>query len=288
MGPSSRAARSALLASLALTLSGALAQPAAAATATKADDGQTLRCTISGTPGDDVLRGTAGDDVICGGRGDDAIDGRGGDDILIGGAGDDVLKGGAGHDALRGGAGHDALHGGAGRDTLHGGAGRNTYHGGAGRDVHVRERGDKVLRSGGDDVVRSGPLRGILPIRFYMTTTGFPGGTNLRVEYLGGNCTKDELRLGPITLPGDLRNQEFRMFVATGGDPWASCTYERSHARFRATFAMSDGRTQQATFRIYQLMLGLPDYGVECETSTANCDLPRRTGSPNATFSPKG
>lgn len=283
--PPTCVARSALLAALTLALTGAVAQPAAAASNR---DGGLLRCTIRGTPGEDVLRGTAGDDVICGGRGDDTIDGRGGDDILIGGAGDDVLKGGAGHDALRGGAGRDTLHGGAGRDTLHGGDGRDTHHGGAGRDTHVRERDDRIVASPGGDAVRSGPLQGVLPIRFYMTTNSFPGGTSLRVEYLGGNCTKDELRLGPITLPGDLRDQEFRAFVATGGDPWASCTYERSHARFRATFAMPDGRTQQATFRIYQMVLALPDYGVECETSTANCDLPRRSGSPNATFSPKG
>jgi RTX calcium-binding nonapeptide repeat (4 copies) len=265
--PSTGRARCALLASLALVMPAALAQNAAAAK--KADgSGQRLRCTIRGTPGNDTLRGTPGDDVICGGRGDDAIYGLGGDDILIGGPGDDVLKGGAG------------------RDQLVGGAGRDTLDGGAGRDVIMRDRADRVLRSAGPDVVRVGMLGGALPVLAYLTVKGFPGGTDLSIEYLGGNCTKDELRFGPLTLPGELREHRFSMFEATGGDLFESCTYERSHARFRATFALPDGRTQQATFRIFQMMLGLPDYGVECETSTAGCERTRRTSSPYATFTP--
>src|SRR4051794_24093984 len=35
------------------------------------------RCTVTGTPGNDVLRGTNGDDVICGGGGNDVLYGRG-------------------------------------------------------------------------------------------------------------------------------------------------------------------------------------------------------------------
>jgi Ca2+-binding RTX toxin-like protein len=59
-------------------------------------------CTISGTPGDDVLSGTGGNDVICGLGGNDTINGQAGDDYLAGGDGDDSLTGGAGADTLSG------------------------------------------------------------------------------------------------------------------------------------------------------------------------------------------
>jgi hypothetical protein len=77
----------------------------------------TPRCTITGTPGHDVLNGTPGDDVICGLGGDDLIRGRGGNDVLIGGAGDDRLAGGPGDDRLVGGPGADVLLGGPGKNT---------------------------------------------------------------------------------------------------------------------------------------------------------------------------
>jgi hypothetical protein len=82
-------------------------------------------CTITGTPGPDVLRGTAGPDVICGGGGADVLIGRGGNDILVGGAGNDQLRGGPGDDRLLGGPGKDLLDGGPGRNELEGGPGEN-------------------------------------------------------------------------------------------------------------------------------------------------------------------
>ena len=41
------------------------------------------RCTIVGTPGNDVLTGTSHNDVICGLGGNDTINGLGGNDVLI-------------------------------------------------------------------------------------------------------------------------------------------------------------------------------------------------------------
>ena len=75
------------------------------------------RCTIVGTPGNDVLTGTPGNDVICGLAGNDRINGMGGNDVLIGGPGNDVLNGGPGNDVLVGGGGNDSLTGGPGTDT---------------------------------------------------------------------------------------------------------------------------------------------------------------------------
>jgi Ca2+-binding RTX toxin-like protein len=82
-------------------------------------------CTITGTPGADLLFGTKGRDVICGLGGDDVLDGNGGNDGLYGGAGDDLLNGGNGNDLLYGGAGNDKLQGDHGRDTMRGGAGND-------------------------------------------------------------------------------------------------------------------------------------------------------------------
>lgn len=74
------------------------------------------RCTIVGTPGDDILVGTDGRDVICGFGGEDLLEAKGGGDRLVGGPGNDTLLGGQGRDRLRGGAGADVLDGGRGND----------------------------------------------------------------------------------------------------------------------------------------------------------------------------
>ncbi|MDI1288975.1 MAG: hypothetical protein PSX37_03365 [bacterium] len=72
-----------------------------------------VKCTIIGTPGDDVLVGTPGDDVICGRGGNDTISGRGGDDVIRGGPGRDVISGGPGRDVISGGPGDDSVDEGA-------------------------------------------------------------------------------------------------------------------------------------------------------------------------------
>src|SRR5688500_11854532 len=57
-------------------------------------------CTITGTPGNDVLTGTAGNDVLCGGDGNDTLRGLGGDDELRGDGGNDTLLPGPGDDGV--------------------------------------------------------------------------------------------------------------------------------------------------------------------------------------------
>lgn len=91
-------------------------------------------CTITGTPGNDVLAGTTGPDVICGLGGNDLLLGLDGLDILLGGGGRDLLLGGAGADILGGGAGIDVLDGGPGPDVLRGGSGPDVLIGGSGTD----------------------------------------------------------------------------------------------------------------------------------------------------------
>ena len=68
---------------------------------------EVVSCTISGTPGSDLLIGTAGNDVICGGAGNDIIVAARGDDIVFAGAGHDLVLAGRGRDHCDGGAGFD-------------------------------------------------------------------------------------------------------------------------------------------------------------------------------------
>jgi len=83
-------------------------------------------CTITGTPGADLLFGTPHRDVICGLGGNDVLDGNDGNDVLKGGPGRDILNGGNGNDALYGGLGNDKLQGDHGRDLVYGGLGNDT------------------------------------------------------------------------------------------------------------------------------------------------------------------
>lgn len=108
----------------------------------EADD----RCTIVGTPGNDILRGTAGRDVLCGTGGNDIINGLGGNDVLRGGAGNDVIRGGAGSDVIEGGAGNDRLHGERGNDQIFGNAGNDVLDGGPGTDRLDGGSGKNVVR----------------------------------------------------------------------------------------------------------------------------------------------
>jgi hypothetical protein len=112
------------------------------------------KCTVLGTPRNDVLRGTRGRDVLCGMGGNDRLLGNGGNDVLRGGDGNDRLSGGAGRDRVDGNRGNDVLRGGRGRDLLSGGAGNDLLRGGGGAD---RLRGDggrnRVFGDAGNDYI---------------------------------------------------------------------------------------------------------------------------------------
>lgn len=116
-----------------------------------------VRCTVVGTPGDDVLDGTIGRDVICGRGGDDSIRGHAGDDLVDAGTGDDLVAGGSGDDVIYGGAGRDSLRGGSGNDRLDGGAGKDALLGQAGSDrLQGGPDQDRLKGLAGDDRVRGG------------------------------------------------------------------------------------------------------------------------------------
>jgi hypothetical protein len=110
-----------------------------------------VRCTIRGTPSDDVLHGTPGRDVICAGAGDDRVFGGGGNDRIFGGAGRDVIRGDAGNDSLDGESGDDVLYGGPGHDSLYGGSQADRLDGAGGGDDLYGGLGADVLDAGGQD-----------------------------------------------------------------------------------------------------------------------------------------
>jgi hypothetical protein len=112
-------------------------------------------CTITGTPGPDLIFGTQHRDVICGLGGNDQIDGMGGNDVIFGGPGNDQLNGGSGNDVLYGGPGNDKLQGDDGSDVMYGGTGNDTFwawdgfadriDGGPGTDRAWKDKLDRVV-----------------------------------------------------------------------------------------------------------------------------------------------
>ncbi|MBV8929279.1 MAG: hypothetical protein JO152_09165 [Mycobacteriaceae bacterium] len=140
--------RLAVVAALALT--GVGAYTPADATVHYASNG--ARCTIVGTPGNDVIHGTRWNDVICGLGGDDVIYAGTGNDIVDGGPGNDRIYGGLGNDTLIGGLGNDTLVGDSGNNNLQGGPGNDLIEGGIGADLlHGGDGNDTLRGSGGDD-----------------------------------------------------------------------------------------------------------------------------------------
>ncbi len=112
-------------------------------------------CTITGTPGNDVLVGTGRADGICGLGGNDVIRGLGGNDRLYGGAGNDRVYGGNGRDRIYGATGNDLLVGDAGPDQIAGNPGNDRILGGLGADVIFAGLGnDRVFGGLNDDRIR--------------------------------------------------------------------------------------------------------------------------------------
>ena len=111
-------------------------------------NGQSVKCTIVGTAGNDVLAGTSKSDVICGLGGNDTIRGLRGNDTIAGGTGNDLIAGGAGADRISGNAGNDRLLGRKGNDRIVGNGGKDRLNGGTGRDALSGSTGTDQLRAG--------------------------------------------------------------------------------------------------------------------------------------------
>ncbi len=117
---------------------------------------------LRGLGGHDVLYGDAGNDWLQGGAGNDRLYGGDDNDILMGGNGNDMLYGDAGNDILMGENGNDILHGGDGNDYITGGNGNDRLYGGDGNDTLVGGAGNDLLYGGnGDDILMMGPGRDV-------------------------------------------------------------------------------------------------------------------------------
>jgi Ca2+-binding RTX toxin-like protein len=158
-----------------------------------------VRCTIVGTPGNDVLSGTARRDVICGLGGNDRLNGRGGNDDVVGGPGHDWMFGSLGRDRVAAGTGNDRAYGSGGADRLWGGTGRDRVVGGAAADRIDGGRGNDRLLGGtgndrlkggaGSDVIAGGAQRDFLAARDGRRDVVFggPGRDAARVDRFDRN-----------------------------------------------------------------------------------------------------
>lgn len=105
-----------------------------------------IPATITGTPGNDVIRGTAGDDVIVALAGNDVVRPGPGDDVVCGGPGNDYLTSHRGADLLLGGGQGDRIEGlGPEPTRIHGGAGPDFIF------LAVTDAPGYVLDGGGGD-----------------------------------------------------------------------------------------------------------------------------------------
>jgi uncharacterized protein YukE len=115
--------------------------------------GASVRVTLIGGDGADVLTGGAGADALLGLGGNDYLNGGAGADLVDGGAGNDSAYGLGGDDVVAGGSGRDVLNGGAGADRLSGEDGDDVVSGGPGAD---RLAGEIAYTGTGADAVDSG------------------------------------------------------------------------------------------------------------------------------------
>lgn len=94
----------------------------------------TVRCSLNGGDGNDILEGGPLDDIIVGGAGDDFLIGGRADDDIFAGSGNDSVFGETGRDNLFGQDGNDTLDGGGNEDALYGMAGADNLIGGEDED----------------------------------------------------------------------------------------------------------------------------------------------------------
>ena len=199
--------------------------------------------TISGTPGNDVIRGTQGRDTIRTFSGNDIVYGGGGDDVVDTGPGRDVARGQSGDDFIEGGDDRDILYGGASQDTLLGEGARDILHlrdgverndagdGGHGFDICHGDDGDRLSScesGGGSSPGGSGTGPGgedVASGRCHMTgritfrdPVGFPPEFTTFTDYAEGTCTG--------TVNGKFMANE-RAFLRVAGGGLLSCGANR-------------------------------------------------------------
>jgi len=213
-----------------------------------------VKCTITGTSGDDTLHGTARSDTICG---------RGGNDVVYGARGGDAIDGGPGRDRLYGGRGDDFLFGGPGQDKLIGGAGQD------------RSTQGSIPNKIGDFGVDVQP-----------TYIGIPDGTVVIWLDLTGNCSRQDAQTR-YTLPAPA-NAEVPFVGLSGPTPFDHCAWERSNNWFRVLFQLPSGGERHTDVNVTQTndvpspSGGLHTFLVDCQSGDVRCK-----GSSDTAIQPK-
>jgi len=128
-----------------------------------------------------------------------------------------------------------------------------------------------------------------------------PVKTSITIRYDGGNCTKDESGQGagttyPLTKPGE---SDYAMrATAKSGQPWESCAYEKSDARFVVTVKTPNGTTRSVQIDLAQKSSPnalVRTYGVDCGSGNLPCSshgsvtVPSKDGiavAPEVSFGP--
>jgi RTX calcium-binding nonapeptide repeat (4 copies) len=182
-------------------------------------------CTVTGSPGDDVLVGGPGPDVLCGLEGNDVLDGREADDVLDGGEGIDTATYGSAPCCIRAdlaaglaaGNGNDqlvaleALIGSNGDDVLRGSTGSDSLSGLGGTDLLYGVDGDDTVLGGDQDDYLEGGLG--------TNTLDGGGGADVCREAVGLSCYPQSPPDGDDT-PGILDVAEVQVTLGVNPSFW--------------------------------------------------------------------
>jgi fibronectin-binding autotransporter adhesin len=188
-------------------------------------DGSALsvRTSLFGGAGNDILKGGSLIDVLFGGSEVDNLYGSTGDDAMFGGAGNDTLYGDADNDCMHGGDGTDYLWGGLGNDELDGGAGVDYLYGEGGNDEISGGTENDVLRGAdGDDKLNGGP--GVDSLFGGTGNDTFQGfGSEAESDTFageGGIETLEVIAGAPLTLSAFQPSNGITLVVGNGMEIW--------------------------------------------------------------------
>ncbi|MFO0866899.1 MAG: autotransporter-associated beta strand repeat-containing protein [Gemmataceae bacterium] len=188
-------------------------------------DGSALsvRTSLFGGAGNDILKGGSLIDVLFGGSEVDNLYGSAGDDVMFGGAGNDTLYGDADNDCMHGGDGTDYLWGGLGNDELEGAAGVDYLYGEGGNDRLDGGTENDVLRGGdGNDVLHGGA--GVDYLYGGAGNDTFQGFSNQAESDTfvgeGGIETLEIIAGAPLTLSAFQPSNGITLIVGNGMEIW--------------------------------------------------------------------
>ncbi len=228
-----------------------------------------LRASIDGGGGNDILTGGDLNDIIIGGFGNDNLTGLFGDDSITGNDGSDTIFGNGGNDTLSGGANNDTIIAGDGDDRVAGGLGLDSLDGGAGFDtLDYTEFLPGILANYTVDlqtglytsIAESETIIGFEAFLDSESSANIIGreGIGTRLEGRGGN---DTIRGGGQTLPATANDT----ILGGNGDDSIIATYGFDSIDAGAGIDTYDGTIWNFSI-VYDLIAGTLSNGVDTIT----------------------